>query len=190
MPTLLTHTFIAGAACNSFAKEKLPWRYWGIAVLCSNIPDADVLGLNFGISYGAFFGHRGFFHSIFFALLVAFLAVLILVRDCRLFSEKWWRSVLFFCIIGSSHGILDAFTDGGLGIALLSPFTSERFFFSWTPIPVSPIGLRSFIHYGGLQVIIWEILFICLPLLTVIFIYRAIRNTLLKADRSKITRQQ
>ena len=188
MPTLLTHTFIAGAACNSFAKEKLPLRYWGIAVFCSNIPDADVLGFNFGINYGSFFGHRGFFHSIFFALIVAFLAVLVLVRDYRLFSEKWWRYVLFFFIIGASHGILDAFTDGGLGIALLSPFTSERFFFPWTPIPVSPIGLRSFIHYGGLQVIVWEILFIWFPLGAVIFIYRAIRNTLLKTDRSKIIR--
>ena len=184
MPTLLTHTFIAGAACKSFVKEKNPLRYWGIAVFCSNIPDADVFGFNIGISYESFFGHRGFFHSIFFALIVAFLVVLILVREYRLFSEKWWRYVLFFFIIGASHGILDAFTDGGLGIALLSPFTSERFFFPWTPIPVSPIGLRPFIHYGGLQVIVWEILFIWFPLVAVIFICRAIRNTLLKTYRT------
>ena len=184
MPTLLAHTFIAGAACKSFVKEKNPLRYWRIAVVCSVIPDADVLGFRFGISYGAFFGHRGFFHSIVFAWIIAFFAVLFFVRNYRLFSGKWWRYVLFFFIIGASHGILDAFTDGGLGIALLSPFTSERFFFPWTPIPVSPIGLRQFIHYGGLQVIVWEILFIWFPMVAIIFLYRAIRNNLLKTDRT------
>ena len=81
MPTLLTHTYIAGAACNAFVREKNPLRYRCIAVFCSVIPDADVLGFKFNISYGAFFGHRGFFHSIFFALILAVLAVLFFVRD-------------------------------------------------------------------------------------------------------------
>ena len=43
-------------------------------------------------------------------------------------------------VVCASHGVLDAFTDGGKGIALLWPMTAERFFFPWRPIPVAPIG--------------------------------------------------
>ena len=35
-------------------------------------------------------------------------------------------------------------TDGGKGIALLSPFTNERFFLPWRFVPVSPIGASRF----------------------------------------------
>ena len=90
---------------------------------------------------------------------------------------------MFFFAIGASHGILDAFTDGGLGIALMSPFTQKRFFFPWTPIPVSPIGLRGFIQYGGMEVIVWEILHICLPILVIVFLSRIVKNRFLPAFR-------
>jgi inner membrane protein len=39
--------------------------------------------------------------------------------------------------------LLDMLTNGGLGIAVFSPFSRERFFFPVQPIPVSPIGLSS-----------------------------------------------
>jgi hypothetical protein len=54
------------------------------------------------------------------------------------------------CVVGS-HGLLDAMTDGGKGIALLWPFTTQRFFFAWRPIPVAPIGV-GFLSMRGLRV--------------------------------------
>ena len=42
---------------------------------------------------------------------------------------------LFLCTM--SHALLDALTDGGLGVAFFSPFSNERYFFPWTPIRVS-----------------------------------------------------
>jgi hypothetical protein len=47
----------------------------------------------------------------------------------------------FFFLATASHGLLDAMTDGGLGVAFFSPFDKHRYFFPWTPIRVSPIGL-------------------------------------------------
>jgi inner membrane protein len=72
---------------------------------------------------------------------------------------------------------LDAMTDGGLGIALLSPFDNHRYFFPWTPIVVSPIGLRGFFSNWGLRVMISEITYVWAPLLICLF---AIRLTLRK----------
>ena len=45
-------------------------------------------------------------------------------------------------LVVASHGLLDALTDGGLGAALLWPFSDERFFAPWRPLPVAPIGAR------------------------------------------------
>jgi len=44
----------------------------------------------------------------------------------------------------ASHGLLDTLTDGGLGVALLWPFSNTRYFAPWRPIPVAPIGSRLF----------------------------------------------
>ena len=38
-------------------------------VVCSVIPDLDVIGIQVGIQYGDFWGHRGFTHSLLFAAL-------------------------------------------------------------------------------------------------------------------------
>ena len=38
------------------------------------------------------------------------------------------------------HGLLDALTDGGLGVALAWPWSDARIFAPWRPLPVAPIG--------------------------------------------------
>ena len=48
------------------------------------------------------------------------------------------RTLVFLLFVAmASHGVLDALTDGGRGVGFLIPFSSERFFFPWRPIPVS-----------------------------------------------------
>jgi inner membrane protein len=49
---------------------------------------------------------------------------------------------------------LDALTDGGLGVAFFSPFDNGRYFFSWRPVHVSPIGAERFFNGGRA----WDIL--------------------------------
>ncbi|NIM12838.1 MAG: hypothetical protein GTO45_29905 [Candidatus Aminicenantes bacterium] len=55
-------------------------------------------------------------------------------------------------MLTASHGVLDAFTNGGLGIALLSPFDTTRHFSPWQPIEVAPIGIWAFFSDWGVKV--------------------------------------
>jgi inner membrane protein len=55
----------------------------------------------------------------------------------------------------SVSGILDTFTDGGLGIALFWPFSATRYFAPWRPVPVAPIG-TGMLSERGLEVVLTE----------------------------------
>jgi len=127
-----------------------------------------------GFRIQIFFGHRGFFHSILFAFLLSIPLASIFWEHARPFSRQWWQYFLFFFLIGSSHGLLDALTDGGLGIALFSPFDNHRYFFPWTPIVVSPIGLRGFFSHWGLMVMISEVTYVWAPLLICLAAFRVV----------------
>ena len=176
MPTIISHTVVAVAAGKAFAPKDVPNHFWLISIICSCIPDADVIGLYLGVPYGHFFGHRGFFHSPFFGLLLSIFIVFVFFNDVEMFSKQWFFYFLFFFLLSASHGILDAFTNGGLGIALLSPFDNTRYFFPWTPIIVSPLGMRGLLSNWGLMVIKCELLWIWMPSFLIIFISTMVRN--------------
>ena len=133
-----------------------PWtgRAWAWALLLvavSHAPDLDVLAFRFGIPYEAPFGHRGAFHSPAFAALCALAAGFL----AWLAGLPYRTTVVAVGLVMASHGILDAFTDGGRGIALLWPFSHERFFAPWQPIPVAPIGW-GMLSRRGLEVVLAE----------------------------------
>jgi inner membrane protein len=113
-------------------------------------PDLDVIGMHFGVPYGAPWGHRGATHSLAMAL-VAGVALSLLVRR----THSWWPFAPIAIAVLASHGLLDALTDGGRGVAILWPWTDHRFFFPWRPIPVAPIGARI-LSPRGLRVMMWE----------------------------------
>ena len=136
MPTVFTHPSIA--LLRPWFRNVSP-RAVVAAVLGSILPDADVAAFAFGIPYAHTFGHRGFTHSFLFALLYALLTAIAL-RARRAFP--------FILLCTVSHTLLDALTDGGLGVAFFSPFSNERYFFPWTPIRVSPIGAGFFSARG------------------------------------------
>ncbi len=117
------------------------------------LPDVDVLGFRLGIAYAAPFGHRGALHSLVFATAVG--AVVAAVQAWR--RQRWVSSGLTALWVVASHGLLDAATDGGLGVALLWPFSQRRFFWPSTPIPVSPIG-RGVLTERGVTVALTELL--------------------------------
>jgi inner membrane protein len=163
MATIFTHGIAAAAIGSAFSPNLVPRRLWAAGILCAIVPDADVLGLALAVPYESFWGHRGFTHSLVFA---ALLAAGMTWGVC--FSRP--RKPVLFCYLllaTASHGVLDALTDGGLGVALLSPFENSRWFFPWTPIPVSPIGARFF-GPAGLHVATWEMVLVWVPALLVI----------------------
>lgn len=143
----------------------MPWRFWLLAIGCSAGPDLDV-GLHaYGIEYADPWGHRGLTHSLLFASVLAVMLVSwAFRRDAPLLSRCWWALVAFFFAITASHGLLDAFTDGGLGIAFFAPFSETRYFMPWRPLLVSHFGVGSLFTPYGLRVLLSEFVWVWLPI--------------------------
>jgi inner membrane protein len=160
MPTIVTHGFVAALFGKSLTGARLPARFWLLAVLCAIVPDVDVLGFPLGISYQDMLGHRGLSHSLAFAFFLGLIVTLLAFPRVR----KSTRFLLFsyFFAVTASHGVLDAMTDGGLGIAFFAPFDDTRYFFPFRPIKVSPIGL-PFFSARGLEVVWSEVVWVCIP---------------------------
>jgi inner membrane protein len=125
----------------------------------SVLPDLDALGFRLGIPYGDLLGHRGLSHSMLFALLLA-VAAAMLYRTLRASPSAAFAVVLISC---ASHGLLDALTSGGLGVAFFSPFSNHRYFLPWQPIAVSPLDVDLFFSEWGLRVLRSEALCVWLP---------------------------
>ncbi len=130
------------------------------AALLSAMPDLDAIGYFQGVPYEAWNGHRGCTHSLVFAVVVAFVIGPWLGRRCEVGAM---RASLFLCASIASHGLVDMLTDGGLGVALLWPFSQERLFFSFRPIAVAPLGVSAFFSSWGVDVLLSEALWLWLP---------------------------
>lgn len=178
MASLFAHGAVAVALGHALLPAPRPWRLWMASVLCSVIPDADVIGFLFGVAYGHPLGHRGFSHSLVFAALLSAGVVYGGFRD-SLGNPRLKRLLLVhFFLVTASHGFLDALTDGGLGVAFLAPFDNTRYFLPWRPIVVSPIGVGAFISRWGLEVLLNEFLWIWLPAGLVALVAALVRRRL------------
>ena len=177
MPTAITHSVIGVSAACGFSSEKKPLKFWILSILCTILPDADVIGyLWLYIPTYHFFGHRGFFHSPFFAVLLSIFIVSVFYRKEAAFSKQQLKYALYFFIITASHGLTDALTNGGRGVALLTPFTNDRYFFPWTPIEVSPLGVKAFLSQRGLTVLINELIWIWTPSFLIVILLKIKRK--------------
>jgi inner membrane protein len=172
VPTLITHSMLGIVASKAVANGEMSARFAALSVFCSVVPDADIIAFFFGIPYGHPLGHRGFFHSLSFAFVLACCVVVIFIDAEKVFSGQWWLLVLYFFLVTASHGLLDACTNGGMGIALLAPFDHTRFFFPRTPIVVSPISIQAFASPWGLRVVVSELLWVWLPTFCVLGLLR------------------
>ncbi len=179
MASFFGHAITSIALGNGFTKTKKNFKFWFLGVFCAFLPDADVISFKLGIPYASFWGHRGFTHSFVFAILIGLLITYIFYRkmDSRFHGkDKRIKYFLFFTLCTASHPILDAMTNGGLGVAFFAPFDNTRYFFPWRPIQVSPIGIANFLGERGLRVIKSELLYIGLPS----FIFIALMKVLKK----------
>ena len=138
MPTIMSHAVVPLAAAVAMGRTRISMPVIVTAMVLAMVPDADVLGFKLGVKYADTWGHRGATHSIIFAAFVAAI-VTAAVHPVR------WRLVWPYLFAAmASHGLRDMMTNGGLGAAILWPFSNERYFATVQPIRVSPIGAAFF----------------------------------------------
>jgi inner membrane protein len=182
MPTILTHAVVGAALallvparCEDSAREPHgtppPGRRGavtgrrrrrllaGVSAALAMLPDADVVGVELGVPWGSMWSHRGVSHSLTAAAVVGVATALGYSGSA---SRSRARLAAYFALVTASHGVLDALTNGGLGVAFLAPFRADRFFFPWRPIEVSPMGL-AFFSGRGLAVLESEVRWVWLP---------------------------
>tara|TARA_R110001583_G_scaffold47553_5_gene148916 strand:- start:6029 stop:6553 length:525 start_codon:yes stop_codon:yes gene_type:complete len=156
MASVFGHGVVGFTVTKVIDSKNLKWLLVA-AIFSAILPDFDVIAFKFGIAYEHPLGHRGFTHSILFALLWGLLLMFLLGGKNKL----TWFLVIFISTV--SHGILDAMTSGGRGVGFLIPFDNSRFFFPFRQIKVSPIGIEKFFSSWGIKVLFSEFKYIVLP---------------------------
>ena len=168
MPTIMSHA-VVGLALGTLTS--FPHRrraFWLVSAVLPVLPDVDVFGRALGISFYSTWGHRGVSHSFAAAAVIGAVAAWLLHR--RLGARPAPLAV-YFATITASHGVLDALTDGGPGVAFFAPFDGTRYFFPWRPIPVSPLAANFFSEWGW-RVFTSELALIWLPAALVMILAR------------------
>jgi inner membrane protein len=162
MPSVFSHAIAAVAIGGAAVGGPSRLTIWTLGAICAVIPDLDVVSFHFSLPYSHMLGHRGLSHSLLFAAVLASIVTVLLrrIRTGRPSAARLWA---FFFLATASHGVLDAMTDGGFGVAFFAPFSDARYFFSWRPIVVSPIGVGEFFGPRGLRVIWSELGWVWLP---------------------------
>ena len=170
MPSIVSHAAVPLALGLGLGKERIPRPLLVAGIAATMLPDVDVILFRFGATYANVWSHRGFTHSLGFAILVGLLAALLL--------RKTVPPLLAFGFVGfcaASHGLLDMMTSGGHGVAILWPLTNQRYFFDWRPIQVSPLAAARFVKRAA-AVAETELLWIWLPAIVVALAFRAARR--------------
>ncbi|MDR2240804.1 MAG: metal-dependent hydrolase [Zoogloeaceae bacterium] len=161
MPTVFSHVAVPMAAAIGLGARRIPPWALAAGMLAAVAPDFDGIAFKLGIAYGDMSGHRGFTHTLLFALLLGCAGYALAPR----WGMRRWTGYLWIALCAASHPLLDMFTSGGAGIPFLWPVDEGRYFAPWRPIEVSPIALRRFFSPRGAQVMLSELKFVWTPLL-------------------------
>jgi inner membrane protein len=71
MPSMVSHPAVPLALAPLLPSELRSPGLIFLGVVCSVLPDLDVVGFRFGVPYGHLLGHRGLSHSIAFAVFLS-----------------------------------------------------------------------------------------------------------------------
>lgn len=163
MATVFAH-FVAAGALSCLAPQHISRRRLILVLgVMAMMPDLDVFGFWYGIAYADPLGHRGFAHSIVFALVMGIAVPFVAFRNIRGFTQTWWLLAALVFLATISHGILDAFTNGGLGVGFLIPFDDTRYFAPWRPIAISPLSVSAFFDGSGWRILANEAFWVGSP---------------------------
>jgi len=172
LATPFSHLAVPLALTMALGPDMVPAGLMALALACAVLPDIDAVGLWLGIPYDHPFGHRGFTHSLPFAVALAgggtLLAPAVEAQPLTAFGV--------LLVSAASHGLLDALTNGGLGIALFSPFSQRRYFLPWRVIEVSPLRPSALFSRRGLRVLRAEMRWVWGPCLAVALLGLALRG--------------
>jgi inner membrane protein len=153
MSSFLTHAIVASTAGLqgglSVSRSRVVLCSMALAIL----PDIDAFFRFVGLSQVGWWGHRGLTHSLPFSAMTGLLVLLTFFKKVPRFSRSWWILWGLLFLAGASHGLIDALTDGGQGIALLAPFDSTRYTFIWQPLPLPAVGLE---HVASSATLVWN----------------------------------
>ena len=176
MASAFSHAVVASSLGAAGAPaDRMPPRYWVTVAILGALPDLDVVIYPLGLNAPHVLGHRGITHSLAFAAVFAALLVRLMFREQR-WRGAWMRLWVVFFASLASHGVLDAITNGGQGIAFFAPFSAARWHFPWQPILVSPIGVFAFFSSYGLEVLRNEIVWLWFPSVVVALAARVLRR--------------
>jgi inner membrane protein len=159
VPTVFSHVAIPLAVGLGLGQKVVSRRLLLAGLAASTLPDLDIFAFRLGIAYSDQLGHRGFSHSLLFAIVLGVLAAFLV----RYLKTRSLAAFTFVFLAAASHGLLDMLTNGGLGVAYLWPFSDQRFFFPEQPIQVAPLSLNRLFSGAGLAVAKSELLWIWLP---------------------------
>ncbi len=181
MPSLLGHAVAGLAITSAFHREKLPRRTWALAAVCAMAPDLDWFVGFLHVHRGHAFNHRGAAHSLFAALLIATVVFFLGFRR----DQRRWGVGLCLAVAAVSHGLLDACTSGGVGVALFMPFSDTRWACVWQPGWVAPLPMGHE-HVHTFLASLWsEAFWIGLPALLMASWGRLIRRVSLRPALSE-----
>ncbi|MDM7949468.1 metal-dependent hydrolase [Hydrogenophaga sp.] len=105
---------------------------------CAVLPDADFASVAFGFdSYSGTYGHRGFTHSLGFALLLGVLGAMASGPTGR----QRLTAAVFIALCTASHPLLDGLMDRGICNAWAWPLDGARHCLAWRPVPTAGVNL-------------------------------------------------
>ena len=164
MPSLITHPIVAVAIGCCFPPDAVPRRFWIAGAIVACLPDADVAWHGYGIQHASMLAHRGITHSVFAVVVVSVATIGALYGLRRMLPPFDPRLTFLYLLLAmGSHGVLDAMTNGGPGIAFLAPFSAKRVFFPFRPIQVSPLSVSAFFAGRAWAILRSEALWVWLP---------------------------
>ena len=173
MASAFTHAFAAASLGAVITPGQVVPRLLVVGAICSVLPDLDVVGFRLGVAYGDLLGHRGLSHSLAFALVTALCVTPLFFAGAR-FEGLRVRVGVYVFVVTASHGLFDAMTNGGLGVAFFSPFDETRYFLPIRPVEVSPIGIAAFFTTRGVSVLASEAVWIALPWTLLVLLVRGL----------------
>ncbi len=159
------------------------WRLMLVGAACAVVPDADFLlvWLRFD-SYSGPYGHRGFTHSLGFALLVGLTAVWWPGSASRSWRRRGGVG-LYLALCTASHPLLDGLLNAGICNAWLWPLDGARHCLVWRPIPLRGGALFGWERLG------LELLWMGVPLVLLANAGMAVR-ALLRKGRAPLRVEQ
>jgi inner membrane protein len=157
--TFPTHAVVGLAVADLVGGRRSRAGLLAAGAILAALPDVDSLVAKHLFDH-SWFDHRALTHGLPFALAVGLLVAGVFFRGRSL---PWGRAALALVLAVLAHGALDAMTRGGAGVAFLSPFSDEEFRSPWRPIPVAPLSLRYVFSERAFRVLLWEALWILLP---------------------------